>query len=198
MTTQTPMTRGPLVALLAAGSARRFGGGKLDALLGDRPLGQWALATAIASGFDVAIVVGPEPPRFARDAQADAGVRLIENPDAATGMGTSVACAARAAIAGGYSGLAILLADMPFVTADRLPQLIDPDRAHFARYPNEISGPPAWIPSTLLPHLVKLTGERGARSALAIDDIRLIDWPLDQLTDVDTRQALDRVRTMVA
>lgn len=198
MTTETPTPRGPLVALLAAGSARRFGGAKLDAPLGVRPLGHWALAAAVASGLDVAIVVGREPPRFALDAQTSDGVRLIENPAVATGMGSSVACAARAAIAGCHSGLIILLADMPFVTDDRLPGLIDPDRAVFARHASDVAGPPAWIPSALLPRLTHLTGEIGARSVLGAGDIRLIDWPARQLMDIDTAQSLDRARAIVA
>lgn len=197
MTNQSPSPHGPLVAILAAGSARRFGGGKLDAPLGGRALGAWALANATESGFEVAVVVGPAPPSFSLDAQARSGIRLIENPRAAEGMGTSVACAARAAIAGGHAGLIVLLADMPFVDGSALARLLHPDHATFARHSGDMGGPPAWIPARLLPRLMELTGDHGARSALPDDDMRLIDWPADQLPDIDTPDALDRARDMI-
>ncbi len=188
----------PLIALLAAGSARRFGGGKLDARLGNRALGEWSLATARTTGFDVAVVVGPTIPAFVRDTPAPQQTHLIDNPLAAAGMGTSVAAAARAAIAGGHSGLIIMLADMPFVTQDRLVDMADPDHARFARHPGCIAGPPAWIPSRFLSCLVGLTGEAGARSVLDAGDIQLIDWPADQLIDIDTPQALARAGAIIA
>lgn len=186
-----------MAAILAAGSARRFGGGKLDAPLGERALGAWALANAADSGFEIAVVVGPKPPSFALEAKARSGIRLIDNPRAAEGMGTSVACAARAAVAGGHAGLVVLLADMPFVDGGALARLIDADHATFARHDGDRGGPPAWIPARLLPRLVGLTGERGARSVLAGEDFRLVDWPADQLSDIDTPDALDRARSMI-
>lgn len=197
MTSEPTSPHGPLVAILAAGSARRFGGGKLDAPLGGRALGAWALANAAHGGFEIAVVVGSSPPSFALEAQARSGIRLIDNPCAAEGMGTSVACAARAAIAGGHAGLVVLLADMPFVDGRVLAKLIHPDHATFARHSGDMGGPPAWIPARLLPRLKGLTGERGARSALAGEDIRLIDWPAGQLLDIDTPEALDRARDMI-
>lgn len=198
MTVEPPTPHGPLVALLAAGSARRFGEGKLDALLGGRALGAWALASAQDCGFDVAVVIGPKPPSFALEAQAMVGVRVIENPHAADGMGTSVACAARAAIASGHAGLIILLADMPFVEGGALQGLIDPERAVFARHADGNPGPPACIPARLLPRLCNLTDERGARSVLDAADIRLVDWPPDQLFDIDTPAALAVAQAMLA
>ncbi len=197
MTSDSRSSHGPLVAILAAGSARRFGGGKLDAPLGGRALGAWALANAAESGFEIAVVVGSSPPPFALEAQARSGIRLIDNPHAAQGMGTSVACAARAAMTGGHAGLIVLLADMPFVDGPALATLIHPDHATFARHSGDMGGPPAWIPARLLPRLNGLTGERGARSALAGEDMELVDWPAAQLVDIDTPETLDRARDLI-
>lgn len=197
MTSDPRSPHGPFVAILAAGSARRFGGGKLDAPLGGRALGAWALANAAESGFEFAVVVGSTPPSFTLEAQARSGIRLIDNPCAAEGMGTSVACAARAAMTGGHAGLIVLLADMPFVDGRALATLIHPDHATFARHSGDVAGPPAWIPARLLPRLGELTGERGARSALAGEDVRLVDWPADQLIDIDTPDAFDRARCLI-
>ena len=53
------MADAPLVAVLAAGSATRFGGGKLDAVLAGRRLGAWALATIERAGLPPGVIVVP-------------------------------------------------------------------------------------------------------------------------------------------
>ncbi|MGZ5792459.1 MAG: NTP transferase domain-containing protein, partial [Croceibacterium sp.] len=53
------------IALLAAGGATRFGGGKLDADCVGKPLGRWALEAALAIPHDrLAVVVGDPAPEF--------------------------------------------------------------------------------------------------------------------------------------
>ena len=51
----------PRVAVLAAGSATRFGGGKLEAICAGKPLGRWVLDAAEAAGLQPGtIVAGPD------------------------------------------------------------------------------------------------------------------------------------------
>ncbi|MFT3965605.1 MAG: NTP transferase domain-containing protein, partial [Sphingobium sp.] len=77
------------VAILAAGRASRFGGGKLDAACAGKPLGRWVLDAVAAAGAPPGlIVVGPRPPAFAGDALHD-GWTVITNAEAERGMGTS-------------------------------------------------------------------------------------------------------------
>ena len=78
------------IAVLAAGSARRFGGGKLDVDCAGKPLGHWALdAARTVQGARIAVVVGPAAPNFVGDAE------IVRNPQADEGLGTSVAAVAR-------------------------------------------------------------------------------------------------------
>ena len=58
------MSGGLAVAILAAGSARRFGGGKLDADCAGQPLGAWVLAAArTLDPVALGVVVSDEVPR---------------------------------------------------------------------------------------------------------------------------------------
>ena len=64
------MSAGLAIAVLAAGSARRFGGGKLDVDCASKPLGRWALdAARTVEGARIAAIVGPAAPHFLGDAE---------------------------------------------------------------------------------------------------------------------------------
>ena|SRR3990167_4557243 len=100
---------GPLaIALLAAGEARRFGGGKLDADLRGKRLGRHSLDAALAlDQGPVLVVIGDPAPAFAREA---GDVELLVNRNAAEGLGTSVAlawapCPAATRQADGHPGI---------------------------------------------------------------------------------------------
>ena len=104
------------IAILAAGSGRRFGGGKVDAIVAGKPLGQWALDAALSIPHDrLAVVVGEPAPQFAR------GCDRLVNQRAAEGLGTSAATAAR--WAQGSDALLIMLADMPLISPATLRKL---------------------------------------------------------------------------
>ena len=99
------------IAVLAAGSAERFGGGKLDVPVAGKPLGRWALDTAMQIDSALVAVVGSDPkPAFAE------GAELIANGYARKGIGTSVSAAARWAMQARADALVVLLADMPLVS----------------------------------------------------------------------------------
>lgn len=55
----------PLAAVLAAGRGVRFGGGKLEAICGGKPLGRWAVEAAETALSPGLIVTGPEGVSFA-------------------------------------------------------------------------------------------------------------------------------------
>jgi len=55
------MSGGLAIAILAAGGATRFGGGKLDAELLGKPLGRHALDAALALGIPKIVVGRPIP-----------------------------------------------------------------------------------------------------------------------------------------
>jgi CTP:molybdopterin cytidylyltransferase MocA len=172
------------IALLAAGGATRFGGGKLDADCADRPLGSWALETALAVPHDrLAVVVGEPMPAFAR------GCELLVNERAAEGLGTSAALAAR--WAAGCDALLIMLADMPLVSRDTLRRLSETGGPAAVAYPGNRPGAPAYFTAALFPALEKLLGDSGAAQVLRdLPDVTLIETAPEELRDVDRAEDL--------
>jgi CTP:molybdopterin cytidylyltransferase MocA len=172
------------VALLAAGGATRFGGGKLDADCAGRPLGGWALQAALAVPHDRLAVVVSEPiPAFAR------GRELLVNERAAQGLGTSAALAAR--WAAGSDALLIMLADMPLVARDTLRRLSEAGGPAAVAYPGNRPGAPAYFPAALFPALQKLAGDSGAAQVLRdLPGVTLIETAREELYDVDRAEDL--------
>ena len=184
--------RATLIAILGAGRATRFGGGKLDAGLRGQPLGLWAFRTAQQLGGPIVYVTGPQPPRFlaATDHLAD----VIVNDAPERGMGHSLALAAAHARSAGAQQLLVMLGDMPFVSRaslERLCAAVPLQGAAACRYPDGASGPPACFDAALFSELEQLAGDRGGRSVLNNPD-RAVQLRIDaaELRDVDSRDAL--------
>lgn len=169
------------VAILAAGSARRFGGGKLDADCAGKPLGRWALEAARTLDPDaLGVVVSDEAPQFAGTAE------VVGNPYAAHGLGTSASAAARWAIDREADALLIMLADMPLVSPATLRGLAEGDLPSAVAYPGGKPGVPACFPAAMLPKLAGLGGEEGAALLLRDrSDVRLVECDPVELRDVD-------------
>ena len=169
------------VAILAAGSARRFGGGKLDADCAGKPLGRWALEAARTLNPDaLGVVVSDEAPQFAGTAE------VVGNPYAAHGLGTSASAAARWAIDREADALLIMLADMPLVSPATLRGLAEGDLPSAVAYPGGKPGVPACFPAAMLPKLAGLGGEEGAALLLrGRSDVRLVECDPVELRDVD-------------
>lgn len=186
--------RAPLVAVLAAGSAKRFGGGKLDAQCAGKPLGAWALtALSEASLTPGIIVVPPSPPAFTQQAS---GWTLVTNADAETGLGTSLAAAAAEALQQDAGSLLIALADMPLIPPEHLHAIANAPAPAATRYPNGKPGVPALFGADMLPDLASLTGDKGAAALLAAHPgLTLIDPPEGALTDIDTPEELEQAST---
>ncbi len=103
--------------ILAAGLSRRLPGeNKLLKPYRGQPLLAYALASTAALGLaDAVVVTGCDAPRVAALAERT-GLRAVHNPDAAAGMGASIAAGVRA-LRPGLAGIFIALGDMPHVTA---------------------------------------------------------------------------------
>ncbi|MEN7535700.1 nucleotidyltransferase family protein [Aurantiacibacter flavus] len=173
----------PLVAVLAAGEARRFGGGKLDALCAGQRVGAHVLAAVAEAGFASGVIVVPvsDVPMFAQEI----GWPLIENPNAEAGLATSVALAAQTALAQKHD-LLIVLADMPLVAPSHLAALAATEGLAASDYGTGKPGVPAFVPQELLAEITKLEGEGGAGRWLASRaDCTLIAPPPSTLADVD-------------
>ncbi|WP_052207829.1 nucleotidyltransferase family protein [Croceibacterium mercuriale] len=184
-----------LAAVLAAGRGRRFGGGKLDARCAGRPLGAWALQAVAQAGIvQRIIIVPPQVPGFAQQS----GWPLFVNPASEDGLGTSLACAARAAMQQGAGALLVLLADMPLVDAALLRRLLaSPAPAAVAHAPGR-PGVPALLPASILPELASLAGDSGAAGLLrTIAGLALVSAPAAALLDVDDAAGLAQAVVML-
>ncbi|MGW6915458.1 nucleotidyltransferase family protein [Kitasatospora sp. NPDC054939] len=123
-------TDGPVTALvLAAGGGRRLGG-RPKALLPfrGRPLVEHAVRVVRAGGCaEVAVVLGAARERVRAEAELP-GCRLVDNPDWAEGMGSSLR-AGLAALPAGSAAVLVMLVDTPGVSPAAVARLLAAHRA---------------------------------------------------------------------
>jgi molybdenum cofactor cytidylyltransferase len=189
--------------VLAAGAARRFGGGKLTAPFGGGVLLDGALAAAFAAPVRrVTVVTGTDAPAVEAAARAFAAragqasrLAITHAPEHQEGMAASL----RAGIASlplDCEGAFVFLGDMPRVPAAVLAPLaaaIADGHAAVAPVFDGRRGHPAVFARVLFPDLVALSGDQGARSILDRVGPHLVEAPDDGvLFDVDEAGDLER------
>lgn len=189
---------GLTIAVLAAGQSHRFGDAdKLCADFRGTLLGQCAVETLAQSELHLAaqhrIVVTSDLRHACAIAWREAGFDPVLNPNAASGMGTSVALAARIARRAGSMHLLIALADMPLVPAPHFEALVASAQtlrsaARVASSNGSTLMPPAVFGSDCFASLSELEGDAGARALLSGSNS--LACPRDWLSDVDTPEAL--------
>ncbi len=154
--------------LLAAGAASRFGAPKLlHPLPSGEAIGVAAARALVAAVPEVVAVIRPGD-HVLRESLAVLGVRVVENPRAGEGIGTSIA--AGVAAAPQASGWLIALADMPFIRPATIAALADALRGgadivapqHAGR-----RGHPVGFAARRRQALCALDGDRGARGLIA-------------------------------
>jgi len=179
--------------VLAAGSGRRFGGGKLTAAWDAGVLLEGALAAAFAAPVrSVTVVIGAEAESVSAVARSfDPRAVVVHAPDHAEGMGASLRTGI-ASLPADADGVFVFLGDMPRVPASVLPAmaqaLVDGALAVAPTYRGR-RGNPVLLDRTLFPQLLALTGDAGARGVLQDlgERLVLIESPDDGvLFDVDT------------
>ncbi|WP_395817424.1 nucleotidyltransferase family protein [Devosia sp.] len=156
---------GTIALVLAAGLSQRFGGDKLLAPLQGKPLAAHVAATV--AGLDVSQRIAICSTRAERQAIfAAQGFEIIENGDPGRGMASSLALGAQRALGLGAERMLVCLADMPFVTAAHLLQLMAADGNVVATAAGGVRSPPAVFLREVFPALTLLTGDSGARHLL--------------------------------
>jgi molybdenum cofactor cytidylyltransferase len=184
---------GPFAAIvLAAGSARRFGGGKLTADFAGAPLIFGALAAARAApAASITVVTGADAETVAAAVRVfDPAIRLVHAADHLEGMAASLR-AGIASLAADIAGAFVFLGDMPRVPQAVLAPLADAVRAGApAAAPTfrQRRGNPVLLSRRLFPEVAGLRGDQGARPILERlgPQLALVEAPDDGvLFDVD-------------
>ena len=178
--------------LLAAGSASRFGSDKLRHRLPHGVAIAVQSARHLKSQLPRVIVVVRNAD--ARDAFAAEGCETVVCENADEGMGTSLACAARAA--GKADAYIVALADMPFVRPTTIGAVRDAlagGAALAAPYFHARRGHPVGIAGRFYQQLVSLTGDEGARHLLSASEDQLVKIPVGDpgaIRDIDRPEDL--------
>ena len=198
--------RAPHIAaiVLAAGRSSRMGrSNKLVSTLDDKPLVRHAVEAALASQAEPVVVVFGHQAADVRAALNDLHATLVDNPDFADGLSTSLragltALETMALDNGGVDGALVCLGDMPRVTAAHLDRLIaafNPleGRAICVPIHNGRRGNPVLWPATLFSEMKMLTGDVGAKALLARHAELVCEVAFDDdaiHADIDTPEAL--------
>ena len=193
---------GVSAVVLAAGAGSRFGGGKLLARLGGRPL--------IAAVFDnlrdtpvdeIITVIGADAERL-REVCERYGVRTVANEEWERGQSTSVLTGLRAC--GEESRAAVvLLGDQPLVGAEAVERLVaafaEGAKVAVATYGGKRRNPVLFSREVWPMLEAELGGDEGARTLLRRHPELVVEVPCEGVgdpADVDTREDLRRLEEM--
>lgn len=185
--------------LLAAGRGTRFGASpKLLSLLDGKPLVRHAAEAAVQAALGPVVAVLGHAGAQVREALAGLPLTVVENPDYAAGLSTSLR-AGLAALPEAVTGAIVLLGDMPRVGSGLPVRLAEAFRAApvapaaVVPVKDGRRGNPVLLNRLLLSAgIAGLTGDRGAGPLLARRD-DVLELAVDEagvLIDVDTPAAL--------
>jgi molybdenum cofactor cytidylyltransferase len=191
--------------VLAAGRSTRMGGpNKLLAEIARRPLVRIAAEAAVASRADPVIVVAGHQRDEIAKAVGDLPVRVVDNPDFAQGLGTSLK-AGIAAVPEQSDAAIVCLGDMPRVDAalmNRLIEAFDPERGALIAVPTfegKRGNPVLWS-RRFFPDLMAIEGDVGARHIIGRYGEGVVEVPVEgeaAFADVDTPEALSGIKAQM-
>jgi CTP:molybdopterin cytidylyltransferase MocA len=186
--------------VLAAGGGSRFGGGKLLAKLGGRPIIDTVLHNLREAPVDeIIVVVGADAQRLRGVCEAY-GVRIVANEEWERGQSTSVLAGLRAC---GGEAAVVLLGDQPFIGAEAVERLVsafsEGAKVAVATYGGKRRNPVLFSREVWPLLEAELAGDEGARSVLRRHPELVVEVPCEEVgdpTDVDTREDLRRLEEM--
>lgn len=184
--------------VLAAGQSTRMGArNKLLEPLRGKAILRHAVEAQLEAGLSPVFVVTGHEREAVAVALAELPVRIVHNPDYASGLAGSLKVGV-AALPPEAPGAVVSLGDMPNVTAGVITRLVD---AHAAR-PEALAvvptlfgqrGNPVLLARDIFPAVSLLTGDRGARRLLDEAGERVTEVAFEDpaiAIDVDTPEAL--------
>lgn len=180
--------------VLAAGASVRMGRNKLLLELGGETVVRRAARTARAAGLAPVVVVTGHEREAVEAALHGLPCRTVHNREHAKGqhtsVGTGIATLTQDSTADSTAAI-VMLADMPFVTADMLRTVADRHAATGApvvasRYGGETIAPPILYDRRLFAELTRMDSRCGRQvvqrhRAKAVE----VDWPPERMRDLD-------------
>ncbi len=183
----------------AAGRSSRFGGPKLMADVGGRPLIDQTLGAFLATpGISALVVVVSPGAAFPGVPSLDEPrVVTVVNPDPSRGMLSSIQAGVRAAA--GADLILVLPADMPFVASATIALVRDAAASEGDALVVPVHqgrrGHPIAMPARLREVILQAAPEMTLKDVLATSGVRRVELPVDDagiLRDVDVPSDLDQ------
>lgn len=182
--------------VMAAGAAKRFGGGKLLQVLDGKALIERALDAVPQELFSRVCVVAGDANILALARQRSFRPVLNDRPD--DGASRTVRLGLKEA---GDCGAALFMAaDQPFLRRETVARLVgayqgEPDRIAALSH-GGVRGNPCIFPARFFPELLSLEGDRGGSTVIRLhpDSLLLVEAEAIELADVDTREELDTLK----
>jgi molybdenum cofactor cytidylyltransferase len=183
--------------VLAAGLARRMGGGKLVLVLGGKPLVRWSVEALVPHVDDLLVVTGAGGADV-RAALGGLAVRFVDNPQPEAGQGSSIAVGA-AALSPATEAVIIALGDQPRVPPEVVPALLATWRRTgqpiVAPTYRGVQGTPVLFAAEVFGELAALSGDMGARGVVAArrERVARVAFDREMPPDVDTPEDFARL-----
>lgn len=182
--------------VMAAGNARRFGENKLAAGLGGRSLIRRALEAVPGEEFEAVAVVTQYPEVM--DLAEAFRFRAVRNEHPDWGISRTIRLGLEAL--DGCGGAMFLVSDQPLLRRESVRALARLWRSR----PDKIAalahgggrGNPCVFPARLFPELLELREDHGGNTVIRRheEDLILLEVPEQELTDVDTPEALRKLK----
>jgi molybdenum cofactor cytidylyltransferase len=195
---------GPVAGiLLAAGTSSRMGCNKLLFELGGESVLRGAARRALAGGLGpLLVVLGHQCERASHELDG-LGCQLVINPDYDQGIVSSLK-AGVAALPPGTAAAAVMLADMPLVSAEMIAALVARYRATGAPLVvsdyEGVQAPPLLYDRALFAELLAMTGGGCGRQVVKRHraEAQVLSWPAAALADLDVPEDYARMRDRAA
>lgn len=190
---------GPVAGiLLAAGTSSRMGSNKLLFELHGESVLRGAARRALAGGLSpLLVVLGHQAERAAQELDGLL-CQLIVNPSYEQGINSSLKTGVAAVPEESIAAL-VMLADMPFVTAEMIAALIARYRSTEAPLVisdyEGVNAPPMLYDRSLFGELLAMTGEGCGRQVVKRHrhEAEVLPWPAAALADLDVPEDYARV-----
>ena len=174
-----------------------MGAPKLLLPLHGKPIVRWSVEALSPHVGDLVVVTGSEASAV-RAALDGLGARFVDNPRPERGQGSSIAVGA-AALGAGTDAVIVALGDQPRLPADVVPALLATWRrtgqSIVAPVYQGVQGTPVLFAAEIVPELIALTGDAGARGVVAARPSRVarVAFDLAMPADVDTPEDFARL-----